>query len=75
MTKRVALITGASGGIGAAVAKALAEQGQLVAAGYAGRPDAAAATVEQIETSRRPSARSSCWSTPPVSTATNSCCS
>jgi 3-oxoacyl-[acyl-carrier protein] reductase len=51
MTKRVALITGASGGIGAAVAKALADEGQLVAAGYAGRPDAAAATVEEIETS------------------------
>lgn len=47
-TKRVALVTGGSGGIGAATAVELAAAGHLVAVGYGGNREAAEATVEQI---------------------------
>lgn len=46
---RVALVTGGSRGIGAAVAARLAAEGASVAIGFAGREDAAAAVVSAIE--------------------------
>ena len=49
VTKRVALVTGASGDIGAACALELAAAGHVVAVGYGGRRDAAEATVSQID--------------------------
>lgn len=48
MNGRVALISGASRGIGKAIALELARRGHVVAVGYRERADAAAATVDEI---------------------------
>jgi 3-oxoacyl-[acyl-carrier protein] reductase len=49
LTKRVALVTGGSRGIGAAIAKRLADEGATVAITYTKGADAAASVVKAIE--------------------------
>lgn len=46
--QKVALVTGASRGIGAAIAKRLSQDGYRVIVNYAGRADAAAEVIEEI---------------------------
>ena len=48
-TNKVAIITGASGGIGAAVAERLAKNGFTVVVNYAGNAASAQAVVARIE--------------------------
>lgn len=55
---RVVLVTGAGGGIGAAIAKLCAARGALVAAHYRRSADAVQRLVTEIETMSGPSARS-----------------
>jgi 3-oxoacyl-[acyl-carrier protein] reductase len=47
--RRVAVVTGGSGGIGGEVAKRLAAEGMSVVVHYGGRPEGAEVTVDEIE--------------------------
>ncbi len=63
---KIALVTGGSRGIGAAIAKRLAEDGAKIAITYAKGAEAAASVVDIIERSGGPPSRSK--PTPPIST-------
>ena len=60
LTNKVALVTGASRGIGKAIAKALAKEGAFVVVNYNGSKERAEAVVEEINTAADAAASGSC---------------
>ena len=54
LSNRVALVTGASRGLGAAIARSLAESGAAVALNYFGSPEKAEALAADLNKAGRP---------------------
>jgi NAD(P)-dependent dehydrogenase (short-subunit alcohol dehydrogenase family) len=65
---RVALVTGGSRGIGAAICRSLASQGGIVAAGYSSNRERAQQLLQELErggaAARGPASTTATWATP-----------
>lgn len=66
LSNKIALVTGGSRGIGAAICKKLAAQGAQVVVNYASSPDAASQIVQQIQSSGGNAISRSSWRDRPL---------